>query len=56
MTGEELMQLHEVRARLDNAATLGSQALLGEVPHPVALEGMVSLVESARLHLKAIGR
>jgi hypothetical protein len=55
VTDDELTHVHEVRARLDSAATLASQALLDEVEMGEALNGLLGLVENARGQLQAIG-
>ena len=56
MTTDEATHISEVRARLDAAATLASQGLLGQVEPDIALRGVLGLVEASRLQLKAIDR
>jgi hypothetical protein len=55
MNTDESIAIAEVRARLDGAATMAGQGLLDQVDRTEALEGVLGLVERARLHLKGIG-
>jgi hypothetical protein len=56
VTTEEVTHIGEVRARLDAAATMAAQGLLGELELATALRGVLGLVEASRLQLKALGQ